>query len=669
MAAQRSTEPAHTPALSLDGSDLHNNADGRNEDEAITPISRITGSELDEQDDPNSLPLPFCTRADCSDSDPNSPWSRKMILTLDGGGIKGYSSLLVLKRIMFLVEQIELGHRPLWTKLHSAGENSTCVPNESSADYPWYTPPGTNSEPVTIVDDETPEAIAASVDETFEHSATQFKPHHYFDYIAGTSTGGLSATMLARMEMTIDQAMAQYDVVGDTVFGKPRFLHSTIAATNYLQPKYPSRRMIKAIQRVTKTGLAEEMRQWKSSPQNVPFESNPRRCRTIAVAHGPAVDSAIVHAYLFRSYDHLHPSPLSSVRYNKKHLNPGRAHRDPIWQVGRATSAAPKYFSSISFGDRTFRDGGMVANNPSKLALDEVWQMHEQRPRLLLSIGTGAPEDSTAEQPELNQRKVSYIKDWFHVIDLLKTLATQSERTHQDLESELDKLDSESKVQYFRFNVEGGMREVVLDQWEPRKGGKETKDKMLSLAKQYLSQQDVNERMLECARELVQVRRRRAATDRWEQFAREFVYYCTEDSCKKISRTFETREDLRQHSYDAHSFVWDVSVRNHEDLKHACFWDQCQHHGVSVFRRRREYLAHLREHHEIGDPRFQTRRELEKWLDKGRRDKTEALDFIKLNRERTRTLPGPSTRINSTTANGYAGGQKLARRLPSGGQG
>jgi len=86
--------------------------------------------------------------------------------------------------------------------------------------------------------------------------------------------------MLARMEMTIDQAMAQYDIIGDAVFGKPRFLHSTIAATNYLQPKYPSRRMVRAIQRVTKTGLAEEMRQRKSSPQNVPFESNPRRCRT-----------------------------------------------------------------------------------------------------------------------------------------------------------------------------------------------------------------------------------------------------------------------------------------------------------------------------------------------------------------------------------------------------
>ena len=46
MTAQLLTEPAHTPALSLDGSDIHNNADRRNEDEAITPISRITGSEL-----------------------------------------------------------------------------------------------------------------------------------------------------------------------------------------------------------------------------------------------------------------------------------------------------------------------------------------------------------------------------------------------------------------------------------------------------------------------------------------------------------------------------------------------------------------------------------------------------------------------------------------------
>lgn len=35
-------------------------------------------------------------------------------------------------------------------------------------------------------------AISASVDRTFKDRAKvdKFKPHHYFDYIAGTSTGG-----------------------------------------------------------------------------------------------------------------------------------------------------------------------------------------------------------------------------------------------------------------------------------------------------------------------------------------------------------------------------------------------------------------------------------------------------------------------------------------------
>jgi len=46
MAAQQSTGLAHTPALSLNGSDLHNKADRRNEDESITPIKRTTDSEI-----------------------------------------------------------------------------------------------------------------------------------------------------------------------------------------------------------------------------------------------------------------------------------------------------------------------------------------------------------------------------------------------------------------------------------------------------------------------------------------------------------------------------------------------------------------------------------------------------------------------------------------------
>ena len=36
----------------------------------------------------------------------------------------------------------------------------------------------------------------------------------------------------------------------------------------------------------------------------------------------------------------------------------------PIWQAGRATSAAPAYFARMKIGDWEYVDGGMSFNNP-----------------------------------------------------------------------------------------------------------------------------------------------------------------------------------------------------------------------------------------------------------------------------------------------------------------
>ena len=76
------------------------------------------------------LPLPARQRIDISDSNLRSPWARKTVMALgksaheevdqgvvdgrtsDGGGIKGYSSLLILKRLMKLIAEIEAGRRP-----------------------------------------------------------------------------------------------------------------------------------------------------------------------------------------------------------------------------------------------------------------------------------------------------------------------------------------------------------------------------------------------------------------------------------------------------------------------------------------------------------------------------------------------------------------------------
>jgi hypothetical protein len=47
-------------------------------------------------------------------------------------------------------------------------------------------------------------------------------PCHYFDYMYGTSTGGLISVMLARLRMTVPQCLEIYRRVGHELFGHRR---------------------------------------------------------------------------------------------------------------------------------------------------------------------------------------------------------------------------------------------------------------------------------------------------------------------------------------------------------------------------------------------------------------------------------------------------------------
>ena len=81
------------------------------------------------------------------------------VLCLDGGGIKGYTSLLILRRIFRTI----------------ATENGLQEPP---------------------------------------------RPCDIFDLIAGTSTGGLIAVMLGRLHMSVDECITMYENLGKEVFGK-----------------------------------------------------------------------------------------------------------------------------------------------------------------------------------------------------------------------------------------------------------------------------------------------------------------------------------------------------------------------------------------------------------------------------------------------------------------
>lgn len=90
-------------------------------------------------------------------------------MVTDGGGIRGLSSLLILKDLMRYI-------------------------NES------------------IVTLEPPEAGSASQEE--------IQPHDIFNLVAGTSTGGLIAIMLGKLGMTVDECILAYEQLASDIFGK-----------------------------------------------------------------------------------------------------------------------------------------------------------------------------------------------------------------------------------------------------------------------------------------------------------------------------------------------------------------------------------------------------------------------------------------------------------------
>jgi hypothetical protein len=86
------------------------------------------------------------------------------LLSLDGGGIKGISSLIILKAIMDKVKEIEIKNQ-------------------------WNT-----SDKARL-------------------------PVDYFHLTAGTSTGGIIALMLIRLRMSVEDAIKEYNIIGPKVFG------------------------------------------------------------------------------------------------------------------------------------------------------------------------------------------------------------------------------------------------------------------------------------------------------------------------------------------------------------------------------------------------------------------------------------------------------------------
>ena len=363
-----------------------------------------------------------------------APWDQKAILSLDGGGIRGYSALLILRDVMKAIISKEKSFPP--------GPEAESPPKSSF--HPL------SSSPMMIMD-----ARAQAATDT-----SQWLPCHYFDYMAGTSTGGLIGIMLGRLSMSIEDCISAYKTLGAKVFGRSRWVHLK-SPLFWPRDKYDHL----ALEKVVKDLTRQRVSTLSNFPggQNFAFDEN--RCRTVAISYQQRKDdddaesSGVELPYLFRTYKNLHISVDPKERATDR--NPqDRGHDIPIWQVARATSAAPTYFKPINIDGRKYLDGGFGANNPCAEIYEEVRKMNnraEKCVKVVVSIGTG-------KDKRTRRFRGTGLTGYWNYMSVAKKLASGTEETHANMLIRA----SEASFQYYRLNVEDGLGTMKLDEWHAR---------------------------------------------------------------------------------------------------------------------------------------------------------------------------------------------------------
>lgn len=189
----------------------------------------------------------------------------------------------------------------------------------------------------------------------------------YFDFFAGTSTGGVLVTLLitpdpdrpGRPKYSAEQVLGIYEAAGDLVFSSNlwRLLRS---GGGFLYKKFDAQ------------GLEEAFTRY--------FEDTRLR--------------DLLKPCLITAYDILRGRPHFFTQHDAA-TRPGFDF--PVREVARATSAAPTFFEVAmchnELGEEfPLIDGGVFANNPSLCAYAEVRNLRESASAadmLLVSLGTG----------------------------------------------------------------------------------------------------------------------------------------------------------------------------------------------------------------------------------------------------------------------------------------
>ncbi|RSL81495.1 hypothetical protein CEP51_005792 [Fusarium floridanum] len=257
------------------------------------------------------------------------------------------------------------------------------------------------------------------------------KPCDIFDLIGGTSTGGLIAIMLGRLEMDVGECIAAYCKLSESVF-KAKKHWSPMTARGKTQPRFDSQKLKAAV---------EEVLNDKGFPPTTLFNDGVERGCKVFVCATSAHSSTTRR---LRSYDTI-KEPSSNAT---------------IVEVAMATSAASTFFEPVTIGDMKYVDGGLGANNPVLEVVGEARcimgrETEDLKPlvKCFISIGTGNPG-----MKSISDNFLQFISK------TLVDIATDTETTANRFALEWQ--DLREAHRYFRFNVEQGLQDVELSEYE-----------------------------------------------------------------------------------------------------------------------------------------------------------------------------------------------------------
>lgn len=161
--------------------------------------------------------------------------------------------------------------------------------------------------------------------------------------------------------MSIDDCISEYETLGDRVFGRPRWFHIR-SPMFYARDKYST----EALEDVLKDVVSRRVLGEPHFPGGKNFAYDDR-CKVVVTSYQKSNIGGVNKPYLFRSYANTHQNV-----YVDHDRNPSPAHDIPIWQVARATCAAPAYFKPAMIDGQEYLDGGFGTNNPCAEIFYEV---------------------------------------------------------------------------------------------------------------------------------------------------------------------------------------------------------------------------------------------------------------------------------------------------------